>query len=481
MPGPKTLLRLVVTAALLLGYLHASRFLKSSAGAGGIGVDPGDVAEVVVQGLQEGDLTLQRGDDGAWRFAGRNGAAADPAMIGRLLCGLASACCRPASSALPAGAARASVTLRRRSGGAGTTIELGPRIVPLQRQLVRVGGKTLEIDMDVGACLGLWQRAAPWGADHLLHKTLVSLGNDQVVGLQVANPLAEYVFDLTSERFSVDDERGGTEQLRKWGVQGAYAANEPCSLILHRFAQEVSLLTVRRLARASDLALAKKLSYAVSFSTQGGQSFRYAVSGTINVAGEHLLQVIEPVQGDVYVISRRGFRRLVPAGGDIFRKVPTLRTGAKSAVAVTYERGGRRCVLRRQDGDEWRMVEPDVSYEIYTPPPAGPGMESESTATSYVLGLGQFRTHELFAVNTDLRRKIVKAALARPAVRVSMELPEGKRVEILLSRPVPGTDLAFVSVNGSIAVADSDAPRRLAPDVTMFFDPEQIKGKTIAW
>ena len=498
MPGTKTVLRLIVMVGVLAAYLGAPYYLDQGRKELRLGVSPRLVTAFTVTGFREGELTFERRQDGRWIAAGTRNAEADLAMVGYLLNGLATASCKVAASgSLPPSAPQLTI---QRTDAEPLSIELGPRRVPLKRQLVRANGRLLEVNLDISACLGFWERAEPPSSAQLLKRTLVRIEGDRIARIELVNPLTGYAFEATDELVSVPNTEAAAPdtstwpttpeheahvpaavpEIRVWRTTPERQANVPAAAPLSRFAAELSLLTVSRPASAQEIALSAIMPYHVRFVTVAGHTQGFAVSGEINADGEHLLRITEPEEGDTYVINVHSYGQLVPAGGYLFRKVPTIETNASQAVAVSYERDGHRCELSRKDDGDWQVTRPRVPYEVFTPPSVD-GMPAVSTAVAYLSGLEHFRTRELFEVNSEARKKIVHSQLSRAVVQVMLTMPDHRRVEILLSPPVPGTEIAFLSVDGEVTVAEKHAATRLAPDVTAFFDPRETRGKMIEW
>jgi hypothetical protein len=126
------------------------------------------------------------------------------------------------------------------------------------------------------------------------------------------------------------------------------------------------------------------------------------------------------------------------------------------------------------------MHTPRPPFPVYTPPPE-PGVKPASMAEKYLQGLARIGFDHMFVAETPERADMARAALARPAARITLVMPGRQDLDIALSSPVPDTDLAFISIGGTIGVVSFAGLDTWAPDIAFFFDPEQVKDKQIEW
>jgi hypothetical protein len=273
---------------------------------------------------------------------------------------------------------------------------------------------------------------------------------------------------------------GHAEQVHNWQQVDTKIKIKASSEALHQYATALTHGKVERFATNRETRQTKKMPYHVSLTTQAGQTRSFAVSGCLGPTGEHLLQLSKPIQSEAYIISNQTFRSLIPRGASLFQQAPTLATNAQKATMITYERDGHRCVLRRK-GDKWAIMQPKVPYPIYTPPAMGPGEKTEPTTTTYIKVLDTFSTQELFQANSAAQQALMRSNLSSPTAKVVMHLANNKLVTILISPPVAGTEMAFLSVNGQPAVVNQNYAKAIAPDIASFFDPKALKSQPIQW
>ncbi|OGV78562.1 MAG: hypothetical protein A3K19_31995 [Lentisphaerae bacterium RIFOXYB12_FULL_65_16] len=478
MPRLKTWLRLIAVVAIFYGYFELAPRLEPQSGGTALRVVPADVTSIRVTGLTDGPVDLNRGGEGRWAFAGRRGVEADPILIGQFLAGLAMASFEPgaAGAAIPAGVPSVMVTTR---GGRRLTVELGPRLAPFQRQQVRVDGVAGAIGMDVSASLGFWQCEASPSSEQFLQKTLVNIDGDLIDWIEVRNPVATYEFVRTSQEMPVEKE-GGAEIGYRWRSQGEHASLAASSIGLHEYAKALSVLGVRRLATAMEAANAGSMPLEIRFRTAKRKTYTVAVSGVPTPENMRLLRMVEPQESDLFAIDALLCGRLLPAAGMLFDGLAPVATGAESALEVRYERGEHRCILVRDGAGVWGMHTPPAPFAIWTPPPE-PGGKPANMVEKYLQGLAQIGFSQVFLANTAERTNMARTALAQPAARVTLVTPGSKDVVIALSAPIPETDLAFVSIDGTLGVISFGSVETLAPDIAFFFDPEQVKDTQVQW
>lgn len=477
MPRLKTWLRLIAAVAIFYGYFELAPRLEPKSGGKALRVVPADVTSIRVTGLGDGPVDLTRSGEGRWAFAGRHGVEADPILIGQSLAGLAMASFEPGGgAAMPTGVP--AVTLTERSGRR-LTVELGPRRVPFQRQQVRVDGVVGTIGMDVSASLGFWQCEAPPSSEQFLQKTLVSLDGDLIDWIEVRNPVTTYEFVRTAQEMPVEKE-GDTESGYRWRTQGEHTSLVASSIGLHEYAKALATLGVRRLATAVEAASARNMPIQIRFRTAARKTYTVALTGAPTPENVWLLRLVEPRESDLFAVDALLCGRLLPTAPTLFEGLAPVATGAESALEVRYERGGHRCILVRDGAGVWGMHTPRAPYPIYTPPPE-PGGKPASMAEKYLQGLAQVGFTHVFLANTAERTDMARTALAQPAARVTLVTPGNKDLVIALSAPIPDTDLAFVSVGGTLGVVSFRSLESLAPDIAFFFDPEQVKDQQIQW
>ncbi len=469
-----TLFRIIFSVLLLLAFFTAPFYLSDEAGNTLVTWSPEKITEIHIANLYEDDLVLQKNRDDVWLIKDRNGAEADPSLMGALLNGLTAAPASSKSGSIGTNIATLTVKADKKS----QKIVLGSRVTPLESQLVEVDGKTKVVEFDLLAVLGHWQSEKNADINDILHKTLVDVEADSIRSINIKNPFTQYNFQQSGGTTHTKDSNGNSITVSNWRESAGHAANLPQVSQIHQFVKDLSLLTIDRFATRDEVRTAlQKMPFLVSFETEG-RSYSYRVSGATG-SESYLLQMVKPEEGAMYAISGVGFRRFVPNGAYFFESVPILCSNATSAIAVSYERDGHRCVLRRAQKGNWAMVKPELPYQIYTPPATMPDEKSMNMVDNYLTGINEFRTLEL--IDENQKARFARTILKRPTARVLLMMPDRSKVELVLSEEMEKSGMALLSVNGDLAVVSANADVQLAPDIEYFFNPEEMRGKVLQW
>ncbi len=468
----KIVFSLVVLAAYYLLPVTGGRDLP---GTGVLGFEPGAVRALTVCGLGDGDLSLVRGQGGRmWHMEGEERILADRDRVSKLLSDLANASCRPGPESGFDGA-RYRLQLEF-NGGRSMDIELGPRLEPLRRQLVRVEGRVLEVDRDLSATLGLWKGKYEPVASLMLHHTLLYL-EDEAVEVELGNPFVRYRFVRGTEvaRRVPMSEEGDYEDIYAWRVSSEGSGLDPELSVIHRWQNHLDCIPVERPASGRREESAPIL-FELSLRARSRMAYRLEVSGVVNKDRERVIRMAEPEEGVRFIISNKTFNRVFPRGTRLVNGLEGVGVGPADVTAVAAERDGHRFEISRGGPDGWSMVRPRVPYRIYTPKVMG----AVNMGEAFTRNVCMVRPQELFLVRTKAERAMVREAFGERAARVTLRLRGGRKLDLSLSGKAAGTELRFLSVDGRIMVV-SMSPEELVPDIKYFFDPKEVKGRAIRW
>lgn len=475
MPRFKSVFRIIFGLALGAAYLYVPGLAKKDVKSP-VAIDLTAVDAVTLAGLAKGDAAAVRTPNGEWSLKRDPRIAADRRQIVALLTSLAHARFTPAAGGkFPA----KPLALVLQANGRQTAIELGPRLAPYRRQLVRLAGETWEVDRDLSACIDLWQgKAGPSVAN--LAEPAIHWSPDAVVAIEQHNPFASYKLERTAASSMKVVTEEASERMWEWRLTSPRAEPAPDTRRLHRLETKLQRLETRSPAEPQ-LARQHPMIFRVAWRTEGGGAYALAASGPINDDKDHLVRLTRPQEGPLYVMGEKAFANTVKRGGQILAAMPTVRPPTADAVEVTVERSGRSYTLKRQGAKKWAMTQPAVPYPIFTPP-AGPGEKPTSTAQAYVDRMTFFSTAELFDANSPAGKKLAATAFKRPLARALATLPGGKRIELLASQEIAGTGLCLLRVGNRVApVYARQAVEVLAPEIESFFDPEKLGGSKIKW
>ncbi len=472
----KTFSRFLLGGLLLGAYYLAPHFLRD--GETVAGIHPGRIVEIVLDVPGQDGFHLRRTATG-WTIDDRREIRADHGQINSFLDGLGTA--RLEASEDPPDVDWGTMPELRLIPRRGNDIvlELGPRVRPFHRQLVRTNRRVYELSFDVSASLGLWQGDFAWDGNRILDRIPILIDGEEIVRVHLENRFSDYLLERTDRVVERREDEFGEEEVHyRWTSGGSHADQTPSPAGMYRFTRQLKMLVVDEMVPEG--APQSEVARTVTFTTNQGRTFEVATGIPLPDDSRRMLWVRQPDSSDPYLVDDRFFHRFTPPGAYLFENRPFFATGAARAVRIAYERNGHRLVLEREGGREWRITHPQIPYRIYTPPPE-PGAPAESMAEMYVNGIQSIGSEEIFVPDTAERRQLIDGVFDEPAARLIVEGRDGSRSEIVFSEPIAGTGRVFATMGGDIAVFNARITQSLTPDITYFLNPAEVEGRTIEW
>lgn len=476
MPSPTSVVRLVVTVVLIVGYGRLSGEAGRPALDGPLGLGGEAVMAMTITLPGDERIQVRRDGQGAWRWGESESLSADADRLLSFLIALRTAPCRPAAS----GSRTAEIALTTRSGRE-VRFALGERRAAFRKQRVLVDGAWFEVDADLSAILGLWEGAR--GAGHALLRPLLFELDGPVRRATLRTPFATYAAARTDEEVRVlaPHDEAQREVLYRWRARQNGQVGKANTAALHRWAKRALCLN-GGVPVPDRVWRSHAAPYALELESTSGRRWRLAATGRINAAGDHLVRLVEGMDSAPVTIPGRAFDALFPSGRSLVMEAPRAAVPVARITRLRAERDGHVFEVSREEPGVWSLALPDVPYSVYTPEPE-PGMprdEVQSLAETYVRSLGAFRSSEFLNREDPAVEKRVRRALQKRAARVRYKTEDGGGGAILLSAEVPGTGLRLLDVNGTVLVVACD-PKHLVPHPRSFLDPAAVAGKEIAW
>ncbi len=491
MPGFKTVFNLLIGGLLLVFYFWPSLFLpvnpaqeKNEEKNPAHGFPFRKVRELKVSGLpgQPHSVTLRREKGGRWTVDGHKGLQADGDKLIRLFNALNGAVWQAEPSV---GIPQDPVTLSFHAGYSKSDqikIALGPRRKTLQKQIVRVDDRTFEVNFDISACLGLWRNRPHLGGELLMDRLLLMTSPQSIKKITLIKPFAEYSFTRTDKVAGTIRKAGTKVEFNAWHADVDGTRRKSDAVTLYRYTRNLAMVPFERLPATHQKApesLLGRWPHTVRLITEKDKEYKLKLSQRLDDKGSRLGKLVKPETTQPVVLSAGTCADLLPDGAAFVDDAPVIETRAEEAVRIAYRTKEHKCVLRQKENGKWKMVQPDVPYEIYTPLPMGSGPPPPSRAQQYVQKIARIEAEELFFRQTNRAKELLQRAFREITVEVQCQYADGTSKKLQVSADVGDTGKCFVRTADALIVADDRIRRRLAPDVKSFFDPEEVENVQI--